>query len=214
MTAEKKKKGKYIYYHCTGHLGKCGEKYVREAELDKQFGEALKAIEIDEEVLDRVVRALKESHEEEKDYHTKMISKFQRNYQKLQDRIDRSYEEKLDGKVSDDDHERLSARWRKEQVNARCQIEKHEKANRSYIDSGVRILELAKKAGSLYEKQEMSNKRHLLEFVFSNSTWKYGKLIPRYRKPFDLLAVSNTAIEEKKASTSHEVAINEVWRPE
>jgi site-specific DNA recombinase len=36
------KKGQYVYYHCTGHRGPCGNTYVREEELIRQFGELLK----------------------------------------------------------------------------------------------------------------------------------------------------------------------------
>jgi hypothetical protein len=32
MTAEIQK-GRYIYYHCTGHRGRCGNTYVREEDL-------------------------------------------------------------------------------------------------------------------------------------------------------------------------------------
>lgn len=41
VTAEVKK-GKYIYYHCTGSQKKCSQKpiYIREEELEKQFDEA------------------------------------------------------------------------------------------------------------------------------------------------------------------------------
>jgi len=46
------KKGRYVYYHCTGHKGKCPERYVREEELDRGFTEALRAIKIDKEVLE------------------------------------------------------------------------------------------------------------------------------------------------------------------
>ena len=38
ITAEIKK-GKYIYYHCTGFKGNCDNKYVREEELNGQFAE-------------------------------------------------------------------------------------------------------------------------------------------------------------------------------
>ena len=51
LTAEKKK-GRYVYYHCTGHKGKCPEKYVREEVLAEQFGEALKAIKLEGDVLE------------------------------------------------------------------------------------------------------------------------------------------------------------------
>ena len=47
------------------------------------------------------------------------------------------------------------------------------------------------KAVILYDKQEMSEKRRLLEFVCSNSTYIDGQLTVEYRKPFDLLADMN-----------------------
>jgi len=34
----------YYHYHCTGHCGPCGNTYVREEELIRQFGELLKQI--------------------------------------------------------------------------------------------------------------------------------------------------------------------------
>ena len=96
------KKGRYVYYHCTGHKGKCPEKYVREEELDQQFTVGLRAIQMDGEVFEWVVMALKESHGDEKRYHDEMIATLQKQYQKLQDRIDSMYVDKLDGKVSQD----------------------------------------------------------------------------------------------------------------
>ena len=44
------KKGQYVYYHCTGHRGPCGNTYVREEELIRQFGELLKQIRIPTEL--------------------------------------------------------------------------------------------------------------------------------------------------------------------
>ena len=44
ITAEIKK-GRYIYYHCTFDKGKCGGSYVREEELERQFGEIFKRSE-------------------------------------------------------------------------------------------------------------------------------------------------------------------------
>jgi site-specific DNA recombinase len=68
LTAEIKK-GRYVYYHCTSYKGKCPEKYVREEEMARQFGEALRLIRMDKGVLEWVVMALKESHGDEKQYH-------------------------------------------------------------------------------------------------------------------------------------------------
>ena len=45
------KKGKYIYYHCSGYRGKCGEPYTREEVLDQRFSFALRDIVVPATVL-------------------------------------------------------------------------------------------------------------------------------------------------------------------
>lgn len=45
LVAEKKK-GKYVYYHCTGNKGKCQEPYAREEVLEKCFADLLKALSL------------------------------------------------------------------------------------------------------------------------------------------------------------------------
>ena len=74
----------------------------------------------------------------------------------------------------------------------------HQSANHNYVDDGVRLLELAKKAYFLFKKQNPSEKRRLLDFVCSNSTWKDRTLTATFRQPFDILAVTNTAWQERR----------------
>jgi len=38
------KKGKYVYYHCTGNRGKCPEPYTRQELLTSGFASVLKAL--------------------------------------------------------------------------------------------------------------------------------------------------------------------------
>jgi site-specific DNA recombinase len=212
LTAERKK-GRYVYYHCTGYKGKCPEKYVREEEMARQFGEALRLIRMDKEVLEWVVTALRESHGDEKRYHDEMIAKLQKEYQKLQNRIDAMYVDKLDAKITQEFFDRRNGDWRTEQAEILRKIEKHQNANSSYLEEGVRLLELSQKAASLYEKQEMNEKRRILDFVFSNCLWKDGALIPNYRKPFDLLAVTNSAYQKREATFQVKSGLSEIWLP-
>jgi site-specific DNA recombinase len=212
LTAEIKK-GRYVYYHCTGYKGKCPEKYVREEEMARQFGEALRLIQMDREVLEWVVTALKESHGDEKRYHDEMIAKLQKEYQKLQDRVDAMYVDKLDAKVPQEFFDRKNSDWRAEQAEILWKIEKHQNANCSYLEEGVGLLELGQKATSLYEKQEMREKRRVLDFIFSNCLWRDGSLIPNYRKPFDMLALTNVAYQKKKATSRVKSGLSEIWLP-
>jgi len=193
-------KGRYIYYHCTGYRGKCPEKYVREEEVARQFGVALSKLHFDKEVLDWIIVALRESHKDEKKYHDEMMTTFQQQYTKLQNRIDVMYIDKLDGKISQTYFEEKSAEWRNEQQDILRKIEKFQKSNIFYLDEGIKLLELANNAVELYQKQAMSEKRRLLNYVFSNSLWKDGKLYPVFRKPFDLIAVTNAEYKKEKAA--------------
>lgn len=215
MTAEIKK-GKYIYYHCTGHKGKCPEKYVREEEIAKQFGEGLKDIQLDGDVLSWITSALKTGHAEQKQYRDKMITTLQQQYTKIQNRLDQMYIDKLDGNISTQFYDQKRTEWQKEMSQILKNIEMHQNASNSCVQEGIRILELANRAWELYEKQEMTEKRRLLDYVFSNSSWMGGRLTPNYRKPFDLIVEARQMQVEKKAQTGKQFdkeAKNEKWLP-
>ena len=89
-----------------------------------------------------------------KRYHDEMIAKLQKEYQKLQDRIDAMYVDNLDGAVSQEFFDRKNDDWRTEQAEILRKIEKHQNANRSYLEEGVRLLKFAQKAASLYENRK------------------------------------------------------------
>ena len=68
------------------------------------------------------------------------------------------------------------------------------------MEEGLALLELASRAADLFEKQEPREKRRLLDFVLSNSTWADGVLTPEFRQPFDLLADAAATTPKEKAA--------------
>lgn len=212
LVAEKKKE-KYIYYHCTGNKGKCPEKWVREEEIARQFGQVISAIKIDKNVLNWIVAALKESHSDEKKYHLECISTLQIQYEKLQNRLDALYIDKLDAKINEGFYDKMKLDWSNEQNEILSKTEKHQRANRSYVDEGVRLLELSQRAAILYEKQTAREKRRIINFVCSNSSWKDGLLRPTYRQPFDMLIKSNTNFLKEKAIFRSKNDLFDIWLP-
>src|SRR2546429_9941314 len=105
----------------------------------------------------------------------------------------------------------MSETFLKEQRDILHKIEQHQSAHETYLEEGVRLLELAQRAVMLYEKQKMKEKRKLIDFVCSNSTWKDGRLIPQYRNPFDLLAVTNKSYQPTKAPSPEERGLCPIW---
>jgi hypothetical protein len=194
------KKGKYIYYHCTYYRGRCDEPYVREEVLEEKFTDILRGLRFDEEVLEWMRRALRESQADEQRYREEAVGRLQAEYNKLQRRIDTMYVDKLDGRIDAAFFDQKQSEWRDEQRRLRDTIAEHEQANESYITEGIMLMELANRAADLFARQPASEKRRLLEFVLSNCSWANGELTPHFRQPFDMIADVATHCAAKKAA--------------
>ncbi len=212
MVGEMKKR-RYVYYHCTGYKGKCPEPYVREEALAEQFSATLRQLEFGDTVLQWLKKALSESHSDQTKEHKATVGRLQSEYDRLQSRIHAVYADKLDGVVDKATYERLSGQWRKDQTRLLDDIALHQGADQSYLDEGARLLDLASNAGRLFSRQEPADKRRLLNFVLSNSTWRDGKLTPAWRQPFDLLAETAALAAMETARRGEESARCKVWLP-
>jgi hypothetical protein len=198
------KKERHVYYHCTGYADKCQgnpatcrRHYVREELLEKQFTMLLGRLQFDDEVLAWVHEALHASHADERREHEEAIRHLQGEHRRLGDRINAMYIDKLDGRVDAAFFDKMSAEWREEQNRFLREIERHEAAEQSYMDEGVQILELARNAQRLFERQEPRQKRRLLNFVLSNCTWLPEPSNRARRHPWAPPSVEHVFAEQK-----------------
>jgi len=95
--------------------------------------------------------------------------------------------DKLDGRIDAAFFDRMAAQWRDEQARCLRDIERHQNANRSYLEEGGHLLALAQSARRLFDRQEAREKRRLLDFVASNCSWKGGELAVIYTNPLTFL---------------------------
>lgn len=110
------KKRRYVYYHSTGYKGKCPEPYTREEVLEKAFTGLLKGISFSEDVLAWVTTALRESHQDEREFQQEAIVKLQREHRRLQDRIGAMYMDKLDGRIDNEFFDQNAGEFRSQQA--------------------------------------------------------------------------------------------------
>ena len=143
-------KGRYTYYHCTGNRGKCPEPYVREEVFGGHFADALGRLVFDDEVLEWVKVALKQSQSDKKREHDDAIGRLQKQYTRLQNRVDAMYDDKVDGLIDADLFDGKAREWQTEQQQVLRAMEKHQSASKVYLDEGVRLLELSQRAESLF----------------------------------------------------------------
>lgn len=152
-----------------------------------------------------------ECHTDEKRFRVEAIAQLQAEHGKIQNRLDKLYEDRLDGFIEPAFFERKAQEWKQAQKRLTDQIAEHQDSNHNYFQDGVRLLELSKKAYFLFEKQNPTEKRRLLDFVCSNSTWKDQTLTATFRQPFDLLAVTNTAWQRQKAAGGDSSDLRPIW---
>ena len=121
------------------------------------------------------------------------------------------YVDKLDGLVDSAFFDQMSIQWRAEQDRCLREIERLKSADKSYLEEGVQLLELARNAQRLFEQQEPRQKRRLLNFVLSNCSWDDGEVVATFRQPFDLLAETTATSAGKQAAATAISGKSEIW---
>jgi site-specific DNA recombinase len=172
------KKGKYVYYHCSGARGKCGEPYVRQEMVEEAYAVMLRHISIDEGIVNWIATALRQSHADQKCFRDDAVAKCKKDHLRLQNRLDVRYEDRFDGRIDVSLFVRKSTEYRQEQARILAEIERYGTADGEYTEAGIRLLELTRNMHRLFEKQQAAEKRRLLDFVASNSVWRQGKIFP------------------------------------
>ena len=186
VTAEMKK-GRYVYYHCTGYRGKCLLPYFREEDLGERLGTILENIRIPDSVLGQLQAALLENKTDAEMQRRHQLDRLQQRLAAVRRRLDQAYLDKLDGKISEEFWLSKAGDWQQEEQQIRLTIRGLEEAQPERLLDGARILELANKAHFLYLRQPPTEKAKLLRIVLSNCRVDAASVYPAYRKPFDLI---------------------------
>jgi hypothetical protein len=166
MTGQIPKK-KYTYYHCSGSQGKCDNPYFREEEIADRLGQVLRDIYIPDDILSQLSNSLLNDKDREETLRKERVERLQQRLATLRRRIDRAYEEHLDGKIPEDFWQAKSAEWQSEEETVLASLRELKQAdNPACVIDRVKILELAHQAYSLYVRQTLAEKAKLLKSCF------------------------------------------------
>ena len=186
VTAEMKK-SKYTYYRCTQFRGKCDLPYIREEVLGTRLGKILQDIYIPDAALVQLQESLLSDSGRDEEIREQQGRLLNQQLTRVQRRLDQAYQDKLDGIISEELWGRKSAEWQAEERQILSSVQSLKAVKPGRLLDAARILELANKAYSLYEKQSPAEKAKLLKMVLSNCAIDAVSLYPTYRKPFDLI---------------------------
>jgi DNA invertase Pin-like site-specific DNA recombinase len=183
------KKGKYVYYRCSGSRGPCALPSFREQEIAEKLGHLVRDVSIPLEIAHRIVRVLENDRNQVRERVAHEQAHLARELSTLSDRMRAAYRDKLDGKISEDFWQRNQAEWQEEEQRITSRLSALKKPS---IDEGVmdvrRVLELAQSAYSLYITKKPAEQAELLRNMLWNCAIDGVNLYPLYKKPFDLIA--------------------------
>ncbi len=184
MTAEIKK-GKYIYYRCTGSKGKCAQIYIKQEALDVEFERVLESIHIPEEGHRLIMKGLKENLSEKIEYHNTCVKQIESQIALLQGRIDRAYTDKVDGKICEEFWQQNTDKWLAEKEELTTKLLSLQKTDTYFMENINLILELSKQAAELFKTQNAEEKRRLIKLITSNCILKDGKIVLELAEPYN-----------------------------
>ena len=179
------------YGHCTKHGTNCSQrKYVKQEEVEKQVVDIFDKFVIkNQRLLEWVRKALKESHQNEDEYHITTIKELDAKILQLEKRLSILYDDRVDGRIDKTFYE-LKRQQYEEELNVVIDAkERHVKANINYMELGMNLFELSQKGRKIYENMALNNeKKELMNFAFSNLKLKDKKVYPSFKNGFEIIA--------------------------
>jgi site-specific DNA recombinase len=207
------KKGRYVYYHCTGYRGKCPEPYTREEKLTDLFAGQLRALVIPPAVLEWLRETVVASDVTERAARAQTLRRYQMELDRLQTRLDVLYDDRLDGRIDVSTYDKKAEEIRGNQQLVRTKITQCESAELAPATEVVDLMSLTSRASELFERQSASEQRRLLRLVVREAIWQNGELRTCFREPFEQLQLSNSVTTTKDGQFSVNEANSSIWRP-
>lgn len=173
LTAELKK-GKYIYYHCTGKRGgTCKSDLIREEKLDEVFLELIDKLPNPEDgFFEELKKAVIEIRGMKSEYEQANTEEIAKQIQRLQNRLDNLYTDKLDGNITQEFWQEKHNEWHAEKDRLIEKLKTISNTSRTF-DEGSNLLEnFCKHARQEFLRATPKKKRAILKMLGSNFVYK------------------------------------------
>ncbi len=190
MVAELKK-GKYVYYHCTGHRGKCPEPYTRQEVLVDEFSALLSELVIPSEVLEWLAEVVNSTDQAEAVTRERSRKSKESELSRLTYKLQILYDDRLEGRLPVDLYDQKASSIDAQRREARRQLSEMETATKPALTTVLELARLTSTACMAFRDQPDGEKRRLLSVVVKDAIWMGNRLQAKLLEPFEQLRRSN-----------------------
>lgn len=181
------KKGKYVYYHCTGNKGgSCKSKsYVREEKIEKAILEVFEKLHLSKSMLEITKNAFIDEVKKQNTFIDEKISSLDNEIKKNKDRLEKLFNLYLDGKVDEKLYEKKTAQLESALDDFIIQRGAYTKSSVELLKYSENLFELFKMSATLYSRLNNEKKRELLKLLCSNFSYDGENVIITIKKAFE-----------------------------
>ena len=205
------KKGKYVYYHCTGHRGKCDEPYTREEAMQDQLATSLRELVVPREILVWLNETVSESDLTERASREREIMRLEEQRRRLDSKLDAMYEDRLEGRITPEMYDRKASDLRGQSQVLSRRIDDIRAAAPAPVQDAIDLMDLTSRAADLFAVQPVHEKQGFLRLILKSATWRQGRLQTEFEQPFENLRRSNQLSRTKQKENVPMIAEIENW---
>jgi site-specific DNA recombinase len=153
-------------------------------------------IALNTDQVDEITNYLKEIHSSESVFHRESMQSLRKEQDKLQQRIGKMYDDKLDGLIDEKLYLEKVKAYKSRQLEILEEMKRHEVADEHYYITANTVLNLASRAREIFESSEVGEKRQLLNLMFQNLQLRDVNLSVQVTEPF------KTMVDYKECPTN------------
>lgn len=180
------KKGKYIYYHCTGNKGgNCKSKsYVREEKIEEAILEALKKIHLSDDTIELAKKCFRSELESQNLYSEQQIKTLEAEIQKQKNKASKLFDLFLEGEVSEDIYKKKKNEIEESLDGMLIKYSNLTKHGVKFMEYFENLFELFRMTSELYFELDNAKKRTMLKLLCSNLSYNGENVTITIKKAF------------------------------
>ncbi|MDX2267527.1 MAG: recombinase family protein [Bryobacter sp.] len=206
------KKGRYVYYHCTGNRGKCGNTYTREEALEAALISTLGDLVVPAPVLAWLDAEIASREEMAASATKARAVQLRRELGRAESRWKTLYEDRLEGRITPEDFDAYASDARERCSRLKADLEMLE-STRPNLMEGLKAVEIISEACRLFPKQGIAEQRKLLTLLLDNASFNQGEFECWLKTPFQELRRSNSATQRNFNDLVGKEGLVENWLP-
>ena len=195
------KKGRYVYYHCTGNKGGHCKKtsYIREEKIEEKVLELFSKFEMSDKILELAKNCLLQEYKNKYGDNEARITQVEEEIKKEKQKLNRLLDLFISGACSEEIYNKKSKEIEKHIDDLTIRMRSYNKTGFDILHYSVMLFELMKNAVSLYKTATTEEKRKLLNIVCSNLLYDGENLTIIIKKAFQpLVKIANLKMVEDR----------------